>query len=680
MWFFRLLGPFQVECDGAEIAVGTPQTRTVLALLVWHANEVVPLGRMTDELWGDAPPSSAKVQLQGIISRLRRLLGRERITTVPTGYVLHAAAAELDVELVRGDLVNARELIANGDVALGATRLREALGRWHGPADPRLVEPVAEQLGELRMTVLEERVDADLLLGGNAELIGELTAVVAEHPLRERFRAQLMTALARRGRVAEALDVFLSFRRTMVEELGVEPSERLCALHARILRGDKDIRPTFPVPRKARRPRQLPPALPDFVSRADLLTELADVLTGARTRTPLLVVSGTAGLGKTSFVVRLAHRVRERFPDGQLFATLHGDDTTAVLRQFLRALGVPVDLVPSADEECSALLRDLLAGREVLLVVDNAADAGQVRPFVPAEPGCAVLVTSRRSLAELEGARLVRLGLFDAEESAELLTRITGVPPGEALVARCGGLPLAVRIAGALLLDRPHWSGDDLAARLADERTRLDWLEAGDLDVRSNLYESYRQLPRSHRLLFRRMGLLPAAAVPGWLAAALLDTGLDHAERVLEDLVSWHLVSAVDRGATLHYGMHDLVRSFAVEQAETERDRDAVIARAVGAWLAMARSMAALLPATDSVRWFDAELPSLRAAVEMAAARGMAEDAGELAAVCEQYFGHRRYLVGRAWLLSRFCPPHIVGIATRNRPMTEQVLPARSSA
>lgn len=580
MWFFRLLGPFRLESDGAEIAVGTPQTRTVLAMLVWHANEVVPLCRMIDELWGEAPPSSAKVQLQGIISRLRRLLGRERITTTPTGYVLHATAAELDVELVRDDLAKARALIADGDVALGASRLRAALGRWHGPPDPLLAESVAGRLDELRTTVLEERIDAELSLGGDADLIGELTALVAEHPLRERFRAQLMTALARRGRVSEALDVFHSFRRTVADELGIEPSGQLRALHTRILRGEQDTRLAFPVPRKTPRPRQLPPALPDFVSRAELLTELADVLTAARTRPPLVVVSGTAGLGKTSFVVQLAHQVRERFPDGQLFATLHGDDTTAVLRQFLRALGVPAELVPATTGECSALLRDLLVGREVLLVVDNACAASQVRPFVPAEPGCAVLVTSRRSLAELEGARLVRLALFDPAESAELLTRITGTPPGEALVARCGGLPLALRIAGALLLDRPHWTCDDLAARLSDERTRLDWLEAGDLDVRASFDASYRQLPQAHQKLFRRMGLLPAAPVPGWLAAALLDTAQDHAERVLEDLVSWHLVSAVDRGATVRYGMHDLVRCFSVEQAETEQERDAVISRA----------------------------------------------------------------------------------------------------
>lgn len=553
MWLFRLLGPFQVDRDGVEIAVGTPQTRTVLALLVWHANEAVPLGRMIDELWGEAPPRSAKVQLQGIISRLRRLLGRERIATTPTGYVLRATAAEVDVELVREDRAAARGFIANGDVAFGAIKLRQALGRWYGPTGP--------QLDELRLTVLEERVDADLRLGGNADLIGELTAVVAEHPLRERFRAQLMTALARHGRVAEALDVFRAFRRTMVDELGVEPSARLRTLHAQILRSE--LEPAFPLPRTTS-PRQLPPALPDFVGRADLLAGLADV-------PPLVVVSGAPGIGKTSFVVQLAHRVRERFPDGQLFATLPGGDTTSVLQRFLRALGVPADLVPTAGEECSALLRNLLAGRRVLLGLDNATDAGQVRPFVPAEPGCAVLVTSRRSLTELEGARLVRLGLFDAAESAELLTRIVGEQPGTELVARCGGLPLALRIAGALLLDRPQWTCADLAVRLADERTRLDWLAAGDLDVRAGFAASYRQLPRTHQKLFRRLGLHPARAVTSGFAAALLGTDPDHAERVLADLVSWHLVHAVGRGAAVRYGMHDLLRSFAVEQAETEQ-------------------------------------------------------------------------------------------------------------
>lgn len=547
MWFFRLLGPFQVDRDGVEIAVGTPQTRTVLRLLVWHANEVVHLGRIIDELWGEAPPPSAKVQLQGIISRLRKVLGRQRIATTPTGYVLRATTAELDVELVREELATARGFISNGDVALGAIKLRKALERWRGPG-----------FEELRLTVLEERVDADLQLGGTAELIGELTAVVAEHPLRERFRAQLMTALARRGRVAEALDVFREFRRTMVGELGVEPSARLCTLHTRILRGE--LEPAFPLPCKASPPRQLPPALPDFVGRAEQLTDVRG----------LVVVTGAPGIGKTSFVVQLAHQARERFPDGQLFATLHDDDTTPVLQRFLRALAVPADIVPAEAEECSALLRDLLTGRRVLLVVDNVTDARQVRPFVPAEPGCAVLVTSRRSLTELEGARLVRLGLFDASESAELLTRITGTRPGAALVERCGGLPRAVRVAGALLLDRPHWTSEDLAARLADERTRLDWLQAGDLDVRAGFAASYRQLPRTHQMLFRRLGSLPAAAVSSQLAAALLGTSQEHAERVLADLVSWHLVTAVGRGPAVRYGMHDLARCFAVEQAEQD--------------------------------------------------------------------------------------------------------------
>jgi DNA-binding SARP family transcriptional activator len=575
MWLFRLLGPFQVDRDGVGIAVGTPQTRRVLALLVWHANEAVPLGRMIDELWGAAPPRSAKVQLQGIISRLRRLLGRERIATTATGYVLRTTAEEVDVELVREELATARGFIANGDVAFGAIKLRQALGRWYGPTGP--------QLDELRLTVLEERVDADLQLGGDADLIGELTAVVAEHPLRERFRAQLMTALARRGRVAEALEVFRAFRGTMVDELGVEPSARLGTLHARILRGE--LEPAFPLPRQVSSPRQLPPALPDFVGRADLLAGLNHV-------PRLVVVSGAPGIGKTSFVVRLAHQVREDYPDGQLFATLHGGDTTPVLQRFLRALGVPADLLPAVEEECSALLRNLLAGRRVLLVLDNATAADQVRPFVPAEPGCAVLATSRRSLTGLEGARLVRLGLFDAAESAELLTGIIGEQPGEELVARCGGLPLALRIVGALLLDRPQWTCADLAIRLADERTRLDWLAAGDLDVRAGFAASYRQLPRTHQKLFRCLGLHPATAVTTGVAAGLLGTDPGHAERVLGDLVSWHLVHAVGRGAAVRYGMHDLLRSFAVEQAEKQDVTDKVGARRLGSARALADSAA----------------------------------------------------------------------------------------
>jgi DNA-binding SARP family transcriptional activator len=223
-----------------EIPVGTPQTRVVLALLVLHANEVVSIGRMSDELWGGSPPCSAKPQIHGIISRSRRLLGRERIATARPGYLLRANAAELELDVVRDDVARARRLLATGAVEPGAARLRSALARWRGPAleELRCASHVADGLDEFRLTVLEDRVDADLLLGRSADLVCELVQLVAEHPLRERLRAQLMTALATSGRPADALRAYTAYRKTMVEELGVEPSTELRGLHTRILRGE----------------------------------------------------------------------------------------------------------------------------------------------------------------------------------------------------------------------------------------------------------------------------------------------------------------------------------------------------------------------------------------------------------------------------------------------------------
>lgn len=239
MWLFSTLGPVQVEFRGAEVPLGPPQTRVVLAMLAAHANTVVTLDGIADQLWGHSPPASAKTQIHGIISALRRLLGRDRIaTTRPRGYRLRAGEEELDSRLFHHDLECAREMLAQGAVAAGAARLRTALARWRGPALADLRGHLGAGLDEARVLALEERVAADLELGRGADLVGELVELVAEHPLRERFRAQLMTALAQTGRLAEASRAYSVYRTTMVRELGVEPSAGLRALHTRILRGD----------------------------------------------------------------------------------------------------------------------------------------------------------------------------------------------------------------------------------------------------------------------------------------------------------------------------------------------------------------------------------------------------------------------------------------------------------
>ncbi|XVV07230.1 AfsR/SARP family transcriptional regulator [Actinosynnema sp. CA-248983] len=239
MWLFRLLGPVRLERDGEPVPIGPPQVRVVLATLAAHADDVVSLERMAEELWGHPRPASATPQLHGIIWRLRRTLGRERITTARPGYVLHASPAELEPEVFHHDVAHARSLLARGDVESGAARLRVALARWRGPAlaEVRGAAHLAARLDEDRMAALEDRVDADLALGRGADLVGELAALVAEHPVRERLRGQLMTALASSGRVVEALDAYAAFRATLVRELGVEPSAWLRDLHTGILRG-----------------------------------------------------------------------------------------------------------------------------------------------------------------------------------------------------------------------------------------------------------------------------------------------------------------------------------------------------------------------------------------------------------------------------------------------------------
>jgi DNA-binding SARP family transcriptional activator/tetratricopeptide (TPR) repeat protein len=677
-WDIRVLGPLWVGCQGVEIGMGTPQARSVFTILLLSADQPVTWARIADELWGEHPPASAKTRIHGLISQMRRALPRPLITTRDSGYVLEPPADAVDIQRFTMLTARARELIAAQQLEQATRLMNDALELWRGPALPGIPVPsaraAADRWDELRLAVIEDRVEADLQLGRTHGLVDELTEVTAAHPLRELPRGQLMTVLARSGRIPEALEVYLDLRRTMVTELGVEPSPALRALHVGVLRGEPGLRPAVTAPREANRPRQLPPDLAGFTGRADLLAELAAGLRTPDRRDPLvLTISGVGGLGKTTFAVRLAHQVRDAYPDGQLFATLGDSGAATVLPRFLRALGVAVDMVPSDPEECAALLRDLLADSRVLIVLDNVQHERQVRPLLPAAPGCAVLVTSRHLLSGLEHGRRVRLDLLSDADAASLLSTITGVrhAPDESLLAHCGGLPLALRVAGALLAERPHWNTADLADRLTAERTRLDWLAVGDLAVRASFAISYRQLPAIHQTLFHRLGSLRVPTFGAWLAAAVLDIDACTAERMLEDLVGCHLVEPVGRLAgTARYRLHDLLRCFAAEKAEEEPEpeRRQTVARALGGWLHLGEQAATRLPQcvltpapgnatrwpvdsrpiTDPTEWFDAELPALHAAIEIAVAEGMTEHAWELAIMCQQYFDHS----GRneAWL------------------------------
>jgi tetratricopeptide (TPR) repeat protein/transcriptional regulator with XRE-family HTH domain len=369
-------------------------------------------------------------------------------------------------------------------------------------------------------------------------------------------------------------------------------------------------------------PHQLPPDIADFVGRAELVTEFRgwfdnrpDGMAG-KAAVAVYAVSGQAGVGKSALAVHVAHQSAAHFPDGQLYANLRGAgvggasplDGGEVLGRFLRALGVDGSAVPASAEERAALYRSQLAGRRVLVVLDDAASEAQVRPLLPGSPACAVLLTSRTRLAGLEGAWLLHVDALDTGPALELLGRIAGAgrvaaepDAAAAIVAACGRLPLAVRIAGARLAARPHWPLARLAALLADERNRLDALAYGDLDVRASLSLSYRELGPEQRRLFRRLGLLDATEMAAWVAGPLLECPLAQAEALLEDLADAQLVEVASKAMTgqVRYRLHDLMRAYARERVQAEEpphERQAALDRALAGWLALAEQANRLLP------------------------------------------------------------------------------------
>lgn len=684
---FQVLGPLAVERDGQAVALGSPQARAVLALLLVDAGQVVSVDRLIDALWPEMPPPSARVQVQGHISGLRRAFGdaNSTIVTQSPGYRLRLASGALDLDVFQQETAAARALLAAGDTGAAAGRFAAALAHWRGVPyagiDLPLVRRAADRLDELRLAALGEQIDVDLALCRPrvaGDLVAELRALVDANPLREGFRGQLMVVLARTGRVAEALEEYRRARRLLVGELGIEPSEQLRAVHAQILRAEPGFRPgdAKPARRPTVVPRELPADIGDFTGREELLAEVRATLAAPhRPVPPVVAITGAGGVGKTTLLVHAAHRLVDCYPDGQLFVLLHGaspDPVTpaAALARLLRGLGVSDAAMPADLEDRAALYRSLLAGRRVLVALDDARDEEQVRPLLPAAPDSGVLVTSRRRLGGLAGLRAVPVDVLSTEDSVTMLSRIVGAeqvaaqPAAATATARhCGGLPLAVRIVGSRLANRPQWTISDLERRLTDERERLDWLTTGDLGVRASLALSYRQLGAAHQRLFRRLGLLDAPDFASWVAAAVLGATSGPAERLLEDLVDCHLVEPAGHSVTgPRYRLHDLLRLLARELAQADEpttERDAARDRALAGWLALAgRADDALLrfaldpypvpswqpPAdlgdaahADPAGWFADERAALLVAVRQAADAGRASLAWPLAMRLSSY-------------------------------------------
>ncbi|MFC6091939.1 AfsR/SARP family transcriptional regulator [Saccharothrix lopnurensis] len=629
----RLLGPVELVLDGRSLDLGGPRQRVVLAVLGLNANRVVPVDQLIDAVWGVNPPSTARGQVQICISALRKLFGDAgrsgAIATRPPGYLLRLDADEVD-SLRFAELVAAsREQADAGAPAEAAATLHAALELWRGPAladiPSDLVRRTATVLEEERLAALEARLRLDLVLGRHRDVVGELHALVDEHPLRERLHGFLMLALYRAGRQAEALEVGRRLRAVLVEELGLEPGRELQDLEQAILRrepalGEAEPPPPPPVlapPPATERPpppvevvpRQLPASIADFTGREEQLDEIMRLLDvdGRDPQTwgmPIVALSGKGGVGKSTLATRAAHQLSARYPDGQLYAdmcsaTAGNDHTAKLLARFLRALGVPGSAVPEDVEERVELYRSTLSGKRLLLVLDAVADEAKVLPLLPGSASCAVVVTSRVRLSGLPGAHHLHLDVFDAAGSLDLLTRITGpgrveAEPGAAaeLVRLCGGLPLALRIAGARLASRPHWRLAGLVRRLRDEAGRLDELAHHGLELRPTFAITHRVLDEGARRLFRLCSLVSAPDFPGWTAAALLDTTAADAEEVLESLVEAQLVDIVQYGgASPRYRLHDLLRVYAAEQLQrdsTEEERAAALGRVLGGWLALA--------------------------------------------------------------------------------------------
>jgi DNA-binding SARP family transcriptional activator/TPR repeat protein len=726
---FFVLGILGAADDAGPVRLGGSRQRAVLAALLGSPNRPVSMDRLVDAVWGEGSPKTAVDNVRLYVHQLRRVLGPDRIVRQARGYCLAIGPDELDSRRFEDLTDRGRHLLDAADARAAADVLRDALALWRGQpyadlADLDWLRPEIDRLNERRLAALELRLDADLALGRHDLVVAELVQQTAEQPLRERLRVQLMLALFEGGRTGEALGVYRDARRRLANDLGVDPGPALTRTHQAILTGDvgelavilgsRQGAPIADEPSGS--PFLLPPHIPDFTGRAGDLALIRDRFargsargsagdsagdsaeTSAKRRPAVMMIAGVcgmAGVGKTALAVRAAHELVEAFPDGQLFVNLRGAessplDSGEVLARFLRALGVDSRSIPAATVERADLYRARLAKRRVLVLLDNAASEAQIRPLLPGLDGCAVLVTSRVRLSGIEGATWLELREFGTAEAVELLTgvvdgdaraggRVDAEPEQAAAIADlCGGLPLAVRVAGARLAARPAWRLAHLADLLADERRRLGHLAAGDLEVRSSLSLSYQGLDEAGRRLLRRLAMFDVPDFPHWLAPAVLDGPAGEASELLEGLVDAQMLSAIgtDAAGQIRYRFHDLVRLYARELAEaqdTDEDRARSLHRGLGAWLTIAEEMAGRVPGpcyapihgsavrtpaghdvltspdVDALAWFDAEHASLLSAVHQACDLRLDELAFDLAGSLEKYFDVRgRYQDWRA--------------------------------
>jgi DNA-binding SARP family transcriptional activator/tetratricopeptide (TPR) repeat protein len=674
---FGLLGPLAVVRNGERVALNTGKLRVVLATLLLRANQTVSVDELVERLWGAAAPSGARKTVQLYAMRLRRTLSDDSqaqplVQTRPNGYLIDLEPGGLDLARFHQLRDESRLAAHSGDLVNEAARLSEALALWRGRAlddipSESLQREMVPQLEELRLLVTERRVQVDLELGRHREVIGELFRLTKDHPWHEPYWIQLIQALARSDRLAEALETCRTTWQMFRAELGIDPGEQFQQLHRMLLDGGPATT-TAVVPALAEEPgppsfaaasSQLPPPVRRFVGRADLVQRLGDLLTvGADTDAVSIVnVSGPPGVGKTALALQVAHRLRARFPDGQLYVHLRGYTThpplrpAAALAGFLRALGVPLGHIPGDLEGQAALYRSLLTGRRMLVLLDDAADPDQVRPLLPGAPGCVVLVTSRsdlRGLAATQGADHLPLSVLSTADSIELLADLIGAERAAAepeavteLAKTCAHLPLALRIAGANLAADPHVGIAEYVHDLQEPGTLAKLAIDGDerAGVRMAIDLSYDRLSPEDRRLFRLLGMASCLDFTASAAAALAGMTPADTTRSLDRLTA---VNLMHRSAPRRFQFHDLIRDYATERAHAE-DTDLVSAltRLIDFYLHTADRAARLLypgvprlllppppgalasvalaDEKEALRWLDDELSNLLAAVIRAA-------------------------------------------------------------
>jgi DNA-binding SARP family transcriptional activator/Tfp pilus assembly protein PilF len=709
---YELFGPLRVWRDDTELALGPIQRRVVLAVLLLHRNRPIGRQQIMSAIWGDAAPASAVNLVHRHVSALRQVIEPGRsprsasssLTWTDGGYLFTVPPGGVDLELFDTELAAARTARARNDLAGAADALRRALLLYRGPLCDGLSSPLLDAqrdgLAERHLNVVHERLDLVIALGNHTDAVPELRRLIAEYPLLERLRGLLMLALYRSGRQADALTAYQETRRYLRDTLAVEPGTALQRLHQQILTADpalaepvqeQEQAPSDQVTVHAERdvipvPAQLPHALPDFTGREAELDRLNSLLPSVDAAEGgmfvITAIAGMAGVGKTALALHWAHQIRDRFPDGQLYVNLRGFDPGGppmapedAVRGFLDALAIPPEQIPASIQAQAALYRSLLADRRMLIVLDNAGDADQVRTLLPGATGCLVVVTSRNqltSLAASDGAHPLVVDLLPPSEARELLVRRLGrdrmdkEPDAAAdILAFCAGLPLALSIVAARAATNPQLPLDALAAELSETEDCLNAFDAGDqtTNVRAVFSWSYQRLSTQAARLFRLLGLHAGPDAATAAIASLAGTPVSDVRPLLAELRRTYLVIERLPG---RFTCHDLLRAYARELAggDSSDERDQAIARALDHYLHSAHRADQLLRIrrddsitptppqplvapesfTDHRRalaWFTSEHAVLLAALRYAADHGCDVHAWQLAWTLTSYLDRR---------------------------------------